>query len=70
MVGDADIVQNRLDVMGLRFAVHMGDVAHMHDDVGREHLLEGGAKGGNERGRQVRDEAGRVGKIAEPPWGV
>ena len=53
VVGDANLVQDRLDVMGLRFAVHVGNVAHVHDDVGRAHLLERGAKGGNERRRQA-----------------
>ena len=32
----------------------------MQDDVGLQHLLQRGAEGGDELGRQVRDEADRV----------
>ena len=41
-------------------AVGMRDVAHMQDDVGRRHLLQRGAEGLHELGRQVGDEADRV----------
>ena len=46
----------------LRFGVGMGDVAHMQDQVGLQHLLERGAEGGDQVGRQVGDEADRVGQ--------
>ena len=44
--------------------IGMGDVAHMHDQVGLQHLFEGGAEGGDQMGRQVGDEADRVGDHA------
>ena len=46
--------------------VGMGDVAHMHDQVGLDHLFQRGAEGGDQMGRQVGDEADRVGDHAAP----
>src|SRR3984885_9292964 len=48
VIGDANLVQNRLDIMGLRVAVRVGNVAHVHNDIGCPHLFERRAKGGNE----------------------
>src|SRR5271165_814379 len=61
-VGDADLGQNRVDVMALRIAVTVGYVAHVDNDVRTLHLFERGPEGGNERRRQIRDEADRVGE--------
>ena len=47
-----------------RSRVGMGDVADMHDQVGLDHLFQGGAEGGDQMGRQVGDEADRVGDHA------
>ena len=59
---DAELAQHSLDVVRLRLAVFVGDVAHVQDQVGLDHLLERGAEGGDQRGRQVGDEADRVGQ--------
>ena len=45
----------------LRFAFRMGDIAHVHDDVGLQNLFEGRAKRGNQFMREVGDEAHGVG---------
>ena len=45
----------------LRRRVAMGDVAHMEDQVGLDHLLQGGAEGRHQHGRQVGNEADRIG---------
>jgi hypothetical protein len=34
VIRDANLVQNRLDITGLRVAVGVGNVAHMHNDIG------------------------------------
>ena len=59
---DAEFGQHAVHVLGLGIAVGVGDVADVQDDVGREHLLQRGAEGGDQRGRQVGDEAHRVGQ--------
>ena len=59
---DAELVQDRLDIVLLRVAVGVADVAHVQDQVGREHLFQRGAEGRDQRGRQVGDEAHRVGE--------
>ena len=37
-------------------AIGMGDVTHMQDDIGLRHLLQRGAEGGDQFGRQFADE--------------
>ena len=44
----------------------MGDVAHMQHQIGLDHLLQRGAEGGDEHGRQIGDEAHRVGQDDAP----
>ena len=58
--------QHRLHVAPLRLGLGMGDVAHVQDEVGLHHLLERGAEGRHQRGRQVGDEAHRVGEDDAP----
>ena len=45
----------------------MRDVAHVQDEVGLDHLLQRGAEGGDQRRRQIGDEADRVGQDDAPP---
>ena len=59
---DAELAQHDLDVVQLRFGVAMRNVAHMQDHIGLDHLLERGAEGGDQHGRQVGDEADRIGE--------
>ena len=40
----------------------VGDVANMHDQIGLQHLFQRGAEGGDQRGRQIGDEAHGVGE--------
>ena len=40
----------------------MGDVAHVQDQVGADHLLQRGTEGGDQHGRQIGDEADGVGQ--------
>ena len=63
---DAEIGQHRLDVAPLRLGLGMADVAHVQDEVGLHHLLQRGAEGRDQRGRQVGDEADRVGQDDAP----
>ena len=49
-------------VGGLGLGVAMRDVAHMQDDVGLDHLLQRRAESRDQHGRQVGDEADRVGQ--------
>ena len=51
-----------IDIGALGHGVGMGGVAHMQDDVGLGNLLQGGAEGGDQLGRQLADEAHRVGQ--------
>ena len=51
----------------LGLALGMGDVAHVQDQVGLEHLLERGAEGRDQLVRQVGDEADGVGQDRPPP---
>src|SRR5579883_3100876 len=59
---DPELGENLLDVLALRFAVRMSDVANMENDIGLDHFLERRLEGGNEHGRQIRDEADRIGE--------
>ena len=59
---DAELAQHLLDVMRLRLGVLVRDVAHVQDHVGLDHLLERGAERRHQHGRQVGDEADRVGQ--------
>ena len=40
----------------------MGDIPHMQDDIGGLHFFQGRAERGHQMGRQVGDEAHRVGQ--------
>ena len=57
---EAEIDEHGQHVVALRLAVGMMRVADMDDDIGFGDLFERGAEGGDEMGRQVRDEADRV----------
>ena len=59
---DAELAQHDLDVVQLRFGVAMRNVAHMQDHVGLDHLLERGTESGDQHGRQVGNEADRIGQ--------
>ena len=59
---DLEFAQNVFHVLLLRLAIRVGDVADVDDDVGFLHLLQGRAEGGDQLGRQVGDEADRVGQ--------
>ncbi len=43
----AEVGEDRLDIGGLGLGLGMGDVADMQDQVGRQHLLQRGAEGGD-----------------------
>ena len=59
---DAELAQDFFDVVRLRLGVLVGDVAHMQDHVGFDHLFERGAECRDQHGRQIGDEADRVGQ--------
>ena len=59
---DAEVGQHRLHVAALRLGLGVADVAHVQDEVGLDHLLQRGAEGRDQRGRQVGDEADGVGQ--------
>ena len=59
---DAEVLENALDVLALGFGVLVGNVAHVQDHVGLDHLFQRGAEGGDQHRRQVRDEAHGVGQ--------
>ena len=59
---DAELAQNVLDVVQLRLGVVVGNVAHVQDHVGLDHLLERGAERRDQHGRQIGNEADRVGQ--------
>src|SRR5215510_10135650 len=59
---DAELTHDRLDVLRLRFAVLVRDVAYMQDHIGGNDLLERGAKGSHQGGWQIGDEADGVGQ--------
>ena len=59
---DAELAKNILNVLQLRLGVLVRNVADMQDHVGLDHLLERGAEGRDQHGRQVGDEADGVGK--------
>ena len=60
--GHAQFTQHVQHVVALRFGIGMSDVADMDDDVGRQHFLQRRTKGRDQLGRQVGDEADRVGQ--------
>jgi len=57
---EPEIDEHAKHVPALGLAVRMISVADMDDDVGFDDLLEGRPEGGDEMGRQVRNEADRV----------
>ena len=59
---DAERAQHIPNVLRLCLGVLMRDVAHMQDHVGLNHLLQRGAEGRDQHGRQVGDEAHGVGQ--------
>ena len=61
-LAEAEIGEHGVHVVALRLGVGMMDVAHMDDEVGLGHFLERGAERGDEMGRQIGDEADRVGQ--------
>ena len=64
-----EIAEHGQHVVALRRAVGVMRVAHMHDDVGLGDLFQRGAEGRDEMGRQVGDEAHRVGQDRLRPDG-
>ena len=60
---EAELGENVLDVLALRLALRMGNIAHMHDQIGVEHILERRAERGDQRSREVGNEADRVDEI-------
>ena len=63
---DAEPGEHALHVARLRVGLGVRDVAHVQDEVGLDHLLERGAEGGDQHGRQIGDEADRVGQDDAP----
>ena len=63
---DAEIGQHGFDVARLAIGLGMRDVAHVQDKIGLDHLFERRAEGGDQHGRQVGDEADRVGEDDAP----
>ena len=59
---EAEIAEHRQHIVALRRAVGVMRIADMDDDVGLGHLFQGRAEGGDQMGRQVGDEADRVGQ--------
>ena len=51
-----ELPQNDGDVARLRLRLAMGHVADMEKHVGLDHVLQGGAEGRHEHGRQIGDE--------------
>ena len=59
---DAELGKDGIDVGALMRARLIGDVAHMQDQIGFDHLFQRGAEGCDQHGRQVGDEPHRVGE--------
>ena len=59
---DAELGEDRLDVVGLGGGVLVGDVAHVQDQIRLDHLLERRPERRDQGGRQIRDEADGVGE--------
>lgn len=57
---DAEIAKDGPHILRLMLRFRMGNIAHMQDEIRLEHFFEGGAKGGDELGREIGDEADRV----------
>jgi hypothetical protein len=66
---DAQRGQDVGHVGGLFGGFGVADVADMQDQVGLQHLFQRGAEGGDQLGRQVRDEAHGVGQDDLAPEG-
>ncbi len=67
----SEIAQHGEHVVALRLAVGVMRIAHMHDDVGFGDLFEGRAKRRDEMGRQIGDEADRIGQDRlAPGWQI
>ena len=60
---EPELGEDLLDVLALRLALRMGGVAHMHDEIGVEHVLERRAERGDQRSREVRNEADGIDEI-------
>jgi hypothetical protein len=58
---EAEIDEDVQHVVALRLAVGMMRIADVDDDVRFGDLFERGAEGGNQMGREIRDETDRVG---------
>ena len=50
------------DIVRLRFRIRMRQVADMQDHVRLDHLLQRGAERRDQHGRQIGDEADRIGE--------
>ena len=48
---EPELGEDILDILALRLALRMGRIAHMHDEVGVEHILERRAERGDRRRR-------------------
>ena len=66
-LADAELRQDVAHVLGLDRALGMGDVAHVQDQVGVDHLLQRGAERRHQLGRQIGDESHRVRQHHPPP---
>ena len=58
----SEIAQHGIDVGLLCLRIRMGDIPHMQDDIGGLNFFQGRAERGHQMGRQVGDEAHRVGQ--------
>ena len=59
---DAKLFENVFNVGALGRRVLVRQVAHMKHDVGGDHLLQRGAKGGDQLRRQIGNEPNRIGE--------
>ena len=65
----AEIAQHPLHVFLLGVAVGVRGIAHVDDDVGLAHLLQGCLEGGHQLVRQVRNKSHRIGQDGGAPRG-
>ena len=56
----AEVGKDLLHILGLGGGIGVGNVPQMQDEVGLHHLLQRGAEGGHQMGRQIGNEADRV----------
>ena len=64
---EPELGEDLLDVLALRLALRMGGVAHMHDEIGVEHVFERRAERGDQRSRQIGNEADGIDEMRLSP---